>query len=282
MNKLLILIFLLTIVTIGCTSAGVADQANNSNAAAETNAVPASGQGAAVSAAAATAPDALVAELYKQHDAHKSPFFQSKNRALVDKYFTKATADLIWKDATTSNGEVGALDGDPLYNAQDTDIKNFKVGAADIKGDKAAVIVTFDNFKQKQTLKFSLAQEKGAWKIDDIDYGEAGTLVKWLKEEYSGKADAPAGDGRFEGKYQVGPTTCAVSPTKMAFEVKWEKGSGSEIYIYDDRSGDRVVYRSESSKKGAEPNMFSFDDETLDTGTFYRADGKEFPVTRVK
>jgi len=122
-------------------------------------------------------------------------------------------------------------------------------------------------------------QEKSAWKIDDIDYGEAGTLVKWFKDEYS---NAPAGDARFEGKYQIGPTTCTVKPTKMAFEVQWEKGSGSEIYIYDDSSGDRVVYRSESSKKGAEPNIFSFDDETLDTGTFYRGDGKEFPVTRVK
>ena len=37
----------------------------------------------------AAPPETLVAELYKQHDAKKSPFFQTKDRGLVDKYFTK-------------------------------------------------------------------------------------------------------------------------------------------------------------------------------------------------
>ena len=39
------------------------------------------------------APDTIVKDLYKQHDAQKSPFFQTKNRALVDKYFDKNLAD---------------------------------------------------------------------------------------------------------------------------------------------------------------------------------------------
>lgn len=228
MKKLLALIFLPAVLSIACSPAGVANQASNSNTATEAAQVAVTDQGPAASGAlpgAAVGPDALVADLYKQHDAHKSPFFQSKNRALVDKYFTKATADLIWKDATRKNqNEVGVLDGDPLYNAQDTDIKNFKVGAADVKGDKATVTVTFDNFGQKQSLKFLLVQEKGAnekgWKINDIDYGEAGTLVKWLRNEYSGKAEM-APDSRFEGKYQVGDTTCTVKAIKMAFEVRW-------------------------------------------------------------
>jgi hypothetical protein len=130
-------------------------------------------------------PGALVADLYKQHDAKKSPFFQSKSRARVDKYFKKTTADLIWKDATRKNAqdEVGALDGDPLYNAQDMEIKNFKIGAAkiDIKGSNAQVPVTFTNFGKKQTIKFYLVIEKGVWKIQDIDYGDGQTLVGWLK-----------------------------------------------------------------------------------------------------
>jgi len=281
-NKFIFVLLLAAMAALAtsCSSSNANNQANNTNTNVNSAAVTAAAQpgGAAVPQ---VAPEALVADLYKQHDAEKSPFFQSKDRALVDKYFAKTLADLIWKDATRSDqeNEMGALDADPLYNAQDTEIKNFKVGAANIKGDKADVPVTFENFGKKQTIKFSLVMEKGSWKIADINYGEAGTLVKWLKDS-TGPEKTAAGDARFEGKYQVGDTTCTVKPIKMAFEVKWAKGTGSEIFIYDDRSGDRVVYKSESSK-GAEPNIFSFDDDTLDTGTFYRSDGKEFPVKRV-
>jgi hypothetical protein len=35
----------------------------------------------------------------------KSPFFQTKNRALVDKYFDKNLADTIWKDAKDSKAK---------------------------------------------------------------------------------------------------------------------------------------------------------------------------------
>ncbi len=131
----------------------------------------------------AVAPDALVSDLYKQHDAEKSPFFQTKSRALVDKYFAKSLADMIWKDAKTSNGEVGALDGDPLYNAQDTQIKKFSVGKADIKDKSATVPVTFENYDKKEKLIFSLVQENDAWKIADINYGDGFTLVKIFKDK---------------------------------------------------------------------------------------------------
>ena len=47
---------------------------------------------------------------------------------MVDKYFVKSLADLIWKDAHGPKGEVGAIDGDPLYDAQDMEIKKFAIG----------------------------------------------------------------------------------------------------------------------------------------------------------
>lgn len=126
-------------------------------------------------------PDEVVADLYKQHDADKSPFFQTANRALVDKYFAQSTADLIWQDAIDSAGEVGALGADPLYNAQDTDIKNFKIGKGEIKGKSATVTVTFTNFGEKQTLEFDLVQEKGNWKIENIKYDDGSSLLQILK-----------------------------------------------------------------------------------------------------
>jgi hypothetical protein len=68
-------------------------------------------------------PNALVADLYRVHNQKHSPFFQTRSRALLYKYFEKALADMLWKDAVKSKGEVGAIDGDPLYDAQDMEIK---------------------------------------------------------------------------------------------------------------------------------------------------------------
>jgi len=56
-------------------------------------------------------PNALVADLYKAHQQKRSPFFQTRSRALLYKYFEKNLADMIWKDAVKSKGEVGAIDG---------------------------------------------------------------------------------------------------------------------------------------------------------------------------
>ncbi len=288
-NNVLLVVFLVG-AAMACTPTANtnvvinADGANiNSNAAVNLSSDAVSGTNAASPAAApTTAPDALVADLYKQHEAEKSPFFQTKNRALVDKYFVKSLAAMIWKDAVSSKGEVGALEADPLYNAQDTEIKNFKVGSADIEDKSATVPVTFDNFKEKENFIFSLVQENGNWKIADINYGDGLTLVKIFKDNaaaYSGDDNKDAASiGEFEGKYQIGDTTCTVKPIKMAFEVKWEKGSGSEIFFFKDHDYDKYTFASDP--KTGKPNIFSFDDKNYNTGTFYRADGKEFPIKR--
>jgi hypothetical protein len=127
-----------------------------------------------------TTPDALVADLYNEKE-EGNPFFQAEDRARVDKYFVKSTADLIWKDAVESKGEVGALEADPLYDAQDMEIKNFKVNPPETKGAGAEVPVTFDNFGKKQRIVFVLVSTDGGWKISDIKYSGGYTLVGMLK-----------------------------------------------------------------------------------------------------
>ncbi|GAB4024093.1 DUF3828 domain-containing protein [Spirosoma gilvum] len=125
-------------------------------------------------------PDKVVANLYQQH-AKQSPFFQTKNRALLDTYFTKKLADLIWKDAHGPKDEVGAIDGDPLYNAQDMEIKKFVIQPARVQGTKATVPVTFENFGQKQKVVFSLIQEPKGWRIENIGYADGYSLLKILQ-----------------------------------------------------------------------------------------------------
>lgn len=118
----------------------------------------------------------LVADLYADHDAGRSPFFQTEDRARVDRYFEPDLAAAIWKDAVDAQGEVGALGFDPLYDAQDVEIKNLAVKAGPPAGSSASVVVTFDNFGKKQEIRYSLASTAAGWKIADITYGDGRTL----------------------------------------------------------------------------------------------------------
>lgn len=129
--------------------------------------------GFAQSKAKAITPDAIVRNLYAaQKNPAASPFFQAKKRALVDKYFTKELADLLWKDVKGADG-VGNLDFDPLYNAQDTRISAFKIGKPDYgegNAEVADVAVTFKNMGKAETILFRLERIAKSWKIGDIYY----------------------------------------------------------------------------------------------------------------
>ena len=126
-------------------------------------------------------PDALVSDLYREHNGKHSPFFQTRSRALLYKYFEKSLADMIWKDAVTSKKEVGAIDGDPLYDAQDMDIKKFVIGKPSYDNGKALVSVSFENFGQQKTIVFILVNGRSGWRIGDLDYGQGRTLRGDLK-----------------------------------------------------------------------------------------------------
>lgn len=136
-------------------------------------------------------PQTVVRNLYAAQKKHATdPFFQTKSRARVDKFFAKELADLIWKDAVLSarTNEVGRLGGDPLYNAQDMKITAFRIkrpmyGEGNL--DLADVPVTFKNFGKEQTILFRLERNKRrAWKITDIFYPDnedsASSLTKIL------------------------------------------------------------------------------------------------------
>ena len=127
-------------------------------------------------------PRAVVADLYRQHK-QRSPFFQRRSRALLDRYFARELANLLWQDAQSSGDEVGALDGDPLYNAQDMDIKNFSIQEG-IGGPRMVVVpVSFENFAQKHEIKFRLFSGGGTWRIANIEYDDGSTLLDILKRD---------------------------------------------------------------------------------------------------
>ena len=124
-------------------------------------------------------PQALVADLYRQHKK-QSPFFQKKNRSLFDRYFDKELADLIW-NIPDSPDEVGPLDGDPLYNAQDMEIRNFVINKPIVTNGKTTVLVTFTNLGKKQEVKFLLVSRPPGWNITNIKYDDGTDLIGILK-----------------------------------------------------------------------------------------------------
>lgn len=126
-------------------------------------------------------PDSVVRETYRVHNNGKGGVFEARGKKYIYKFFDQKLADLIWKDITeTPEGEVGSLDFDPLYNAQDTGITNFQIGKPVIEGDRSTVLVSFRNFGQRTRVKFELHKGKEGWRIDNVIYGDDSDLVKIL------------------------------------------------------------------------------------------------------
>lgn len=131
-------------------------------------------------------PHVIVKSLYAAHKSGASPFFQTKNRALVDKYFRKDLADLIWKDAVSAKGEAGAINFDPLYGSQDPQIANFIIMDTGWGGDskygpanEAVVQVTFKDSGKERMVSYQFKQGRDkVWKIYDVHYRGAGSEVK--------------------------------------------------------------------------------------------------------
>jgi hypothetical protein len=129
-----------------------------------------------------TTPEALVSDLYRAQKQKRGPFFQTRSRALVNKYFEQDLADLIWTDAVKSKGEVGVLDGDPLYDAQDIKIKHFVINKARHESGGDLVDVTFENLGEKKKVTFIVMKSAAGWRIHDIDYGAGRTLRSEFRE----------------------------------------------------------------------------------------------------
>ena len=125
--------------------------------------------------------DSVVRELYRVHNNGRGPVFDPKGKKYIYKFFDQKLADLLWKEISeTPEGEVGNLDFDPLYNAQDTGITNFQIGKPVTEGDKAKVLVSFRNFGQLTRVKFDMHKGNEGWKISNVFYGDKTDLVKIL------------------------------------------------------------------------------------------------------
>ncbi len=133
---------------------------------------------AATSIAGDLSPNDLVAQLYQAHRSKHDPLTET---ALLSRYFDSALLKLYSKDKRESKGEVGRLDGDPLYNAQDVEIKDFSIAAPEMAGQEARVTVSFKNIGKPTRVVYLLGRSAGGWKINDIRYDDRSSLKKILE-----------------------------------------------------------------------------------------------------
>jgi len=133
---------------------------------------------AAISIAGDLSPKDLVPQLYQAHRSKHDPLDET---ALLGRYFDPALLKLYLKDKGEAKGEVGRLDGDPLYNAQDFEIKDFSVSAPEITGRAARVTVNFKNLGKPTRVVYILSRTANGWKISDIRYDDGSSLKKILE-----------------------------------------------------------------------------------------------------
>ena len=131
--------------------------------------------------AAATSPEKVVTDLYSAHKGKADPLVYPASKKLLAAYFEKGLLSLFLKDQSESKGEVGKLDFDPLYDAQDFDIKDFAVALVAQQKDSAEVAASFKNIGTSEKIVFLLTNTAQGWRITDIKYSDGRTLKDILK-----------------------------------------------------------------------------------------------------
>jgi Protein of unknown function (DUF3828) len=139
------------------------------------------GVGTESSLPAATSPLQTVTDLYNAHRGKADPLQYPASKKLLGAYFDKGLLSLFLKDQSQSQGEVGKLDFDPLYAAQDFEIKDFSVVLVAQQKDSAEAAASFKNMGTSEKIVFLLSKTAQGWRITDIKYSDGRTLKGILK-----------------------------------------------------------------------------------------------------
>jgi len=138
-----------------------------------------------LSAAMAGEPNAASAEqflrgLYAKytHNGKPTPFVYPDARTIADANMMA----LLKRDRDKSNGEVGAMDSDPVCRCQDWEAIKVTALQVAIQGANAASAdVTFSDMGEVQKVHYSLAWTKDGWRIHDIGTRDEPSLIAYLR-----------------------------------------------------------------------------------------------------
>lgn len=138
-----------------------------------------------LSAAMAAEPNAASAEqflrgLYAKytHNGKPTPFVYPDARTIADANMMA----LLKRDHDKSNGEVGAMDSDPVCRCQDWEAIKVTAVQVTMQGASAAAAdLTFSDMGDVQKLHYSLVWTKDGWRIHDIGAKDEPSLIAYLR-----------------------------------------------------------------------------------------------------
>jgi Protein of unknown function (DUF3828) len=136
-------------------------------------------------------PTELVTALYDVQAAALNKGPQPTARSQRAKFFDSNLVKLLNGDDKFAEKEgMGRLNFDPFYGGQDFKITNLKIGQAAIDGNKARLLVNFNNFGTPQELLYRLVREGRGWRISNISLQKGG--LKWDLVPCSGAKSSPS------------------------------------------------------------------------------------------
>jgi hypothetical protein len=133
---------------------------------------------ATVTFAGELSPKDVVAQLYKAYGTEQSSAGETR---LFTRYFDDELLKLYLRDKREAKGEVGRLEGVPLYNAQETEITDFSISEPKVTGKEAVVNVHFKNLGKAERVQCVLHQTAKGWRISDMRYDDGNSLKKILQ-----------------------------------------------------------------------------------------------------
>jgi hypothetical protein len=139
----------------------------------------------AMHAPATHAPDSAAAEkflrgIYTNYHAngHGVPNDKVKDADVYD----ASLIALMTADQKAADGEVGYLDGDPLCDCQDFDIREVKLSIKPADKNRLDATVSFHNLDAQKTLHLLLVETPKGWRVFDVMSSE-GSLREGLEKD---------------------------------------------------------------------------------------------------
>ncbi len=146
---------------------------------------------AAGPAPAQSLPDAraFVTGLYDAYRRYPGPDYLGRHSGAV---FSPDLIALIRREAaSTPQGDVGALDGDPICDCQDWRISDVAMAVSASGPGAAAAEVRFRNAGRPQTVRLDLVSVRGRWRVGDVHSETTPSLVQLLRQSIA--RNAPKG-----------------------------------------------------------------------------------------
>ena len=110
-------------------------------------------------------PQSLITALYAYDTAETADDAPSP----YTPFFSRSLNQLLQNDVdATPEGDVGAIDFDPVISGQDGEAENVEMSPPILMDDRAELEVSFRNGDEAVTLYYTLVREGKGWKVDDI------------------------------------------------------------------------------------------------------------------